>query len=255
MFLRTSWWSDGDLDPEAVQQAHQGRGKITRVGSTDEARVPIQRNGLGQAVNVDRVDDRLEGRLRREVLAWLSSDEDRGADIDGSEDFNDVLLFALGVGGHRGDILEVELPGGHAGGPLNGGGPPLAGHSTTPILAQDLPDGARGARQAQAERLQLRILAQERQDGFRPGDALQVGGRLVADLQNAVNHARVKRGWRVFPGAGAPVEDGVVVERGAPQPPAPFLDPAAGAANGLRDVADGPLRVGPQQSPQGRTIR
>ena len=47
------------------------------------------------------------------------------------------------------------------------------------------------ARQAHPGRFECRIMVEERQDGFRPWDALQILGRLDADLEDAALRQRV----------------------------------------------------------------
>ena len=130
----------------------------------------------------------------------------------------------------------------------------FARKGNAPVLAEDLPDRARGARQAQAERLQVGILAEEIQDGLRPRDAVEIGGGLVADGEDGVNHALVERGRRMFARAGLTVEHDVIIRLGGAQAFAPLFHPAVGSVNGLREVADSPVRVGPQQGSQGRPI-
>ena len=103
-----------------------------------------------------------------------------------------MLLLAVGLGGDRGDILEIELPAGHGGRPLDRVVPPLAGEGDAPIVAQDLPHRAGGARQAQPRGGEVGIAPKIIEDGFGAWGALQVVGRLVPDLEDAVNDARVE---------------------------------------------------------------
>ena len=77
---------------------------------------------------------------------------------------------------------------------------------------------------------------------------------MIADLEQAVNHALVEGRRGVFAGTGATAQDGVIVGWGGAQAAPPLFHPAAGATGSLCEVPDGPLRLGPQQGPQGRTI-
>src|SRR5919202_269149 len=242
-----------DLDPQAMQQAHQRRGEIAALRAAHEARIAIQGDRLWEALRAEGVDDRLEGRLGREILADLGVDEDRGADIHGIEHLDHALLFALTLRPHGRDVLEIELPGAHRLRALDGLMPPLTGTGDAAMLAQDLPDGAGRARQAQALRLEGWILAQVIEDGLGPGSAVEVGRRVVPDLEEAVNDHRAECGRRMLPRPRLGMEHVIVLGQRADAFD-PLLDPTERVLGGVGEILLGPGGLRAQQGPQERAI-
>jgi len=82
--IRTARWTDRHLDAKAVQQAHQGRGKLSHLTS-DKARVAIQRDRFGPSLLAQGLDNSLKRGFGSEILVHLSIEEDRGAGVDGIE--------------------------------------------------------------------------------------------------------------------------------------------------------------------------
>jgi hypothetical protein len=62
----------------------------------------------------------LERRFGGEICADMSIEEHRGPGVDDVERFDDMLLLALRISGHAGDVFEIDLPGAHRTGPLQG---------------------------------------------------------------------------------------------------------------------------------------
>ena len=68
------------------------------------------------------------------------------------------------------------------------------------MLAQDQPDGAGGARQAQPARLEFRVTPEVIQDGFGARRALEMLGWVIADGEDAVDDERIKGGRGMLAG-------------------------------------------------------
>jgi hypothetical protein len=119
------------------------------MGAAHKAWIAVQCDGLGQALGAEGCDDGLQRGFGREVLPRLRMHQLGRADVDGIEDLDDVLALTLGIGRDGRDILEVQLPGGHGRGPLDGRVTPLAGQGNAPMLTQDLPHGTGRAGQPQ----------------------------------------------------------------------------------------------------------
>ena len=88
----------------------------------------------------------------------------------------------------EGGVFEVQLPTRQRVGqvPRLMGGRPA--RDDAPVAPEELPDRGRRTRQRQPRGPQFSVAVQEVQDGLGAGDALQVRGRVVAELENAVNH-------------------------------------------------------------------
>ncbi len=111
------------------------------------------------------------------------------------------------------------------GGPLLGlvhGRPPLG---DAPGLLEDPID--RAARARQPLPLHLLIARQVVQQRLGPRRAPQALRRLIAHLEQAVNHGLAQALGRLLPGPRAAVQHLLVVWLGLPQTLLPFLDPAA----------------------------
>jgi hypothetical protein len=93
----------------------------------------------------------------------------------------------------------------------------LHGHGNPPILVQDAPDRARGARQALGQGGGRLGMVQIIEDGLGAGRALEMTGRLIANLEDAVDDGLTEGGRRVLAGTRATVEDGVILGRGGAQ--------------------------------------
>ena len=137
-----------------------------------------------------------------------------------------MLLLAAMFSRNGGDILEVELPGSQWVGAFNRGVAPLAGDGNAAMLTEDLPDGASGARQAQAKLLELRVMSEEIQDGFGTGDTLEMSGRGITNGEDALNDEGVEARGRLGASSRATMKDGVIVGRGIAEAVAPFLTQA-----------------------------
>jgi hypothetical protein len=216
--------------------------------------VAIQRDPCGSSVRAQGLDDCCEGRFGSEILAHLSIEEDRGAGIHCIEDFDDVLVFAVTLSRHGRDILEVELPSSHGSRALNRGMVTFPWDGDAAVLAEDLPDGAGGARQTEAKRLELRIMRQELQDGLRARDTLEMSRRGIADGEDALNDEGVKARRRPGTCARAAVQDTLIIGKGVAEAFAPFFDPGEGAMRGSSVVVEGPGGLEVEQGAEKRPV-
>ena len=103
----------------------------------------------------------------------------RGANIDDIQDFNHMLVLAVGIGGNSGHILEVNLPMEKRRGTFLNFWAACRAREDTTMFVQNLPDRARGARQRQREGLHLGIFVEKKQDGFWSGNTAQMLWRRV----------------------------------------------------------------------------
>jgi hypothetical protein len=116
----------------------------------------------------------------------------------------------------------------------------LAGTGDAAVLSEDEPDGAGGARQTQAKRLELRIVGQEIQDGFGTRGALQMSGRGITNGEDTLDDEGVKARRRLNASARAAVKDEIIVGGSSAEASAPLLDPGEGAMSGSGVVLEGP---------------
>jgi hypothetical protein len=108
------------------------------------------------------------------------------------------------------------------------------------MLAEQEPDGSRGAREAHTKRLELRVMGKEIQDGFGTGCALEMSWRSIADGKDTLDDERIEARGRLRPGAGAAVKDAVIVGKGSAEAVSPLLHPGERAMGGSSVVGEGP---------------
>ena len=130
----------------------------------------------------------------------------------------------------------------------------LGRRSDAAMLTEDLPDGAGGARQAQAQLLEGRVMGEVVQDGFGTGRALEVGWGRIADGENALDDDGVEARGRLGAGARAAVQDLVIVGRRVAKAFEPFLDPGERAVGGIGIVLEGSCRVELEKRAQERAV-
>ena len=103
----------------------------------------------------------------------------------------------------------------------------------TACLAQDAIDGATGPRQSLPRGQQVGITRQIVEQGLGSGCASQAFGRLIAQLDDAVDHHLADTLGGVLARTRLAVQDGFILGRRCCQALAPLLDPAPGHAHRL----------------------
>ena len=99
-----------------------------------------------------------------------------------------MLVFAVGIGRHRGRILEVELPHGQGLRARDGALSPRAALGNPPILVEDAPDRAGRARETFMGDGGRAGLVEVIQNGLRARGPVEVAGRMIADLEHVRDH-------------------------------------------------------------------
>src|ERR1051326_2144766 len=80
--------------------------------------------------------------------------------------------------------------------------------------------------------------------------ALEVLWRMVADVEDTLDHGRMQGRWGVFPGGGAAPQNSLVVWWGGEQALDPLLHPVVGAPDLVSVLLVRPGGIGAQQFAQ-----
>ena len=190
--------TDVDLDAQAVPEAHERAGKVPPTGRPHKSWVAIKAHHIGQPVGPQRPYDGRQDGLRRVILARLDQQGSGRAHIEDVQRFDDVLLLPIRVRRHTARILKIQLPAFQRPRAFHRNMLAATAVSDTIMCGQNLPDGACRARQAQPLCQQVLLSVQVVQNRFWTWRALELVGRMVADLQNAVNHERIERRRQVM---------------------------------------------------------
>jgi hypothetical protein len=113
-----------------------------------------------------------------------------------------VLLLAAWSRLNRTDIFQVNLPTAQRLVPLHGLSLNRSALGNALVLLEDGINGATGTGQGKRSGPQIRTAGQVIQNGFGPGRVLQAFGRVITDLQDALDDEWVGAGRRVFAGTG-----------------------------------------------------
>jgi hypothetical protein len=87
----------------------------------------------------------------------------------------------------------------------------FARQGDAPVLTEDQPDGAGGARETEVLRQQRGVACKVVENGLGSGSALEVARRIVTDVQDAVNHLLVEERWRMFASSREAVKDSLIL--------------------------------------------
>jgi hypothetical protein len=82
---------------QGVAKAHEGGGKVTALGKSHPASVPVQSDGGREAMFSESLCASLQSRFCCKIGAHMVRHQDRGAFVDDSERFHHMLLFAVRI--------------------------------------------------------------------------------------------------------------------------------------------------------------
>jgi hypothetical protein len=150
IFVGSMRWADSGLDAQTQQEAHEGRREVASAGTARPARVTVEGEHRGQAIEPQELHDGVEGRVCCEVFAHRSMEPDRGPGIHKITGFDYVLALAQGISRDGRVILEIELNFLHRVGSLQWLGPAPTINGDAAMLAQNLPNRLSGAGQTNA---------------------------------------------------------------------------------------------------------
>ena len=145
IFVGTLWGTDLGLNAQTQQKAPQCRGKIPATGTAHPARITIKSQHGRQAIRAQEGGHGFQSGFRMKIIMRLSTEHNGGACIDKIEHLDDMLVLALGISGDSGGILEIHLDLLEWFTRLHWLVRALRGIEDASELAQDFPDGPRGA--------------------------------------------------------------------------------------------------------------